>query len=162
MTETRTRILRASLLLLTISASAAGARAADAPPDLARLKFDVVTDPAKLPAAVQKAWAAKLGQPKLEVAPAGAPFQVTDVIMDPTLPGHRLINAGVSAKYAVVHYESGGVAHSRHVLVFATEGDATTIVWSRYVNHTYDDAQAFLAAIRSGDLFAPPKQGKVQ
>ena len=151
-------------IVLALIAIMAGAQPREEPPKaLASEKFDLVTDPKKLPESVQKAWAEKLGQPKLEVAPAGAPFQVTDVIMDPALPGHRLIHGGVSSKYAVVHYESGGVGHSFHVIVLTREGDKATIVWSGSPPPgAYEDAKAFLDAIRSGDLFAPPSRKGVK
>lgn len=124
------------------------------PKGLDREKLDVITDPRKLPEDVQKAWAAKLGQTSLNVAPARAPFQATDDIGDPSLPGRRLINAGVSARHAVVHFETGGVAHTRTVYVFTRDSGTATLAWSGSLSRGYEDAEEFLAAIQSGDLFA--------
>ncbi|HJW37592.1 MAG TPA: hypothetical protein VJ420_03110 [Candidatus Udaeobacter sp.] len=46
------------------------------------------------------------------VAEPGQKWNATDAIVDPTLPGKRLIWAAVGGEYYVVHYERGGIAHT--------------------------------------------------
>jgi len=78
---------------------------------------------ADLPPAVQK---------KLLMADPGKPWNATDSIIDPTLPGRRLIVAGCDARLCVVHYERGGIAFSYRILAMRLYGDAWTPVWSVY------------------------------
>jgi len=52
-----------------------------------------------------------------KLAEPGQKWNATDAIIDPTLPGKRLIWAAVGGDYYVVHYERGGIAHTFHVLV---------------------------------------------
>jgi hypothetical protein len=61
----------------------------------------------------------------------GQKWNATDAIVDPTLPGKRLIWAAVDSEYYVVHYERGGIAHTFHVLVARlTKNDAKPkVVW---------------------------------
>ena len=52
-----------------------------------------------------------------KLAEPGQKWNATDAIIDPTLPGKRLIWAAVGGEYYVVHYERGGIAHTFHILV---------------------------------------------
>jgi hypothetical protein len=85
--------------------------------------FRVVKHVAEIPAAVMTAAAQargpKLSGYKLEMADPTEPFQVTDVIVTPGLPGRRLIAAYASDDYWVLHYEVGGIAHTFHFAVFS-------------------------------------------
>src|SRR5438067_10643857 len=54
---------------------------------------------------------------KNKLAEPGQTWNATDAIIDPTLPGKRLIWAAISGDYYVVHYERGGIAHTYHILV---------------------------------------------
>lgn len=87
------------------------------------------------------------------LAEPGQKWQATDVIVDRTLPGKRLIWAAVRGGYYVVHYERGGIAHTFHVLVAKlTKGDAKPkMVWHA-VGGPLKDYAAFLDALRSGKL----------
>jgi|SRR5215831_17161887 len=50
-----------------------------------------------------------------KLAEPGEKWNATDSIIDPTLPGKRLIWAAVGGEYYVVHYERGGIAsHLSH------------------------------------------------
>jgi hypothetical protein len=87
------------------------------------------------------------------IAEPGQKWNATDVIMDPTLPGKRLIWAAVGGEYYVVHYERGGIAHTFHVLVATlTRGDAKPKVVWHAVGGPLKDYAAFLDALRSGKL----------
>jgi hypothetical protein len=87
------------------------------------------------------------------LAEPGQKWNATDVIMDPALPGKRLIWAAVGGEYYVVHYERGGIAHTFHVLVAKLTKDDTKpkVVW-RAVGGPFKDYAAFLDALRSGKL----------
>jgi hypothetical protein len=90
---------------------------------------------------------------KAGLADPGQKWQVTDVIMEPNLPGKRLIWAAVAGDYYVVHYERGGIAHSFHILVARLAKNETEpkVVW-RAVGGPFKDYAAFLEALRSGKL----------
>jgi hypothetical protein len=63
-------------------------------------------------------------QAQFEMAEPGKKFQVTDVIVEEGLPRRRLILGGVSNQQrCFIHYESGGIGHSYHLLVFDTSPD---------------------------------------
>jgi hypothetical protein len=78
-----------------------------------------------------KACAAASSGGGFELADAGQPFQVTDVVTDKKLPGKRLIWAARLPGYMVVHYETGGIAHSYHVMVVAIDSAKKAhVVWA--------------------------------
>jgi hypothetical protein len=52
-----------------------------------------------------------------KMADPGQKWNATDSIIDSTLPGKRLIWAGIGNGYCVVHYERGGIAHTYHIVV---------------------------------------------
>ena len=87
------------------------------------------------------------------IADPGQNWNPTCVIMDPTVPGKRLIWAAVGGEYYVVHYERGGIAHTYHILVAKLmKGDAKPkVVWSAD-GAPLKDYAAFLDALRSGKL----------
>ena len=87
------------------------------------------------------------------LAEPGQKWNATDSIMDPTLPGKRLIWAAVGGDYYVIHYERGGIAHTFHVLVAKlTKNDAKPKVVWRAVGGPLKDYTAFVVALRSGKL----------
>src|SRR5262245_55258718 len=73
-------------------------------------RFHEIHSTSDLPAAIVALCGSKLGDP-------GEKWNATDSILDPTLPGKRLIWAAIGGDYYVVHYERGGIAHTYHVLV---------------------------------------------
>ena len=87
------------------------------------------------------------------LAEPGQKWNATDAIVDPTLPGKRLIWAAVGGEYYVVHYERGGIAHTFHVLVarLAKNDAKPKVVWHA-VGGPLKDYAAFLDALRSGKL----------
>ena len=88
-----------------------------------------------------------------KLAEPGQKWNATDAIIDPTLPGKRLIWAAVGGDYYVVHYERGGIAHSYHILVakFA-KNDAKPKVGWRAMGGPFKDYVAFLDGLRNGKL----------
>ena len=88
-----------------------------------------------------------------KLAEPGQKWNATDAIMDPTLPGKRLIWAAVGGDYYVLHYERGGIAHTFHILVakLAKNDAKPQLVW-RAVGGPLKDYAAFLNALRSGKL----------
>jgi hypothetical protein len=90
---------------------------------------------------------------KAKLADPGQKWQATDVIMEPNLPGKRLVWGAVGGDYYVVHYERGGIAHSFHILIarLAKNDTEPKVVW-RAVGGPFKDYAAFLESLRSGKL----------
>ena len=88
-----------------------------------------------------------------KIAEPGGQWNATDAILDPTLPGKRLIWAAIGGDYYVVHYERGGIAHTFHVLVAKlTKNDAKPkVAWSA-MGGPFKDYTAFIQALRTGKL----------
>ena len=88
-----------------------------------------------------------------EMADPGQKWNATDSIIDPTLPGKRLIWAGLGDGYYVIHYERGGIAHSYHILVARLTNDAAKpkLLWSA-MGGPFDNYAGFVAALRTGNL----------
>ncbi|HEY5990947.1 MAG TPA: hypothetical protein VIU10_00060 [Candidatus Udaeobacter sp.] len=88
-----------------------------------------------------------------KLAEPGQKWNATDAIIDPTLPGRRLIWAAVGGEYCVVHYERGGIAHTFHILVAKLAKNDTNpkMVW-RAVDGPFKDYAAFVDALRTGKL----------
>jgi hypothetical protein len=88
-----------------------------------------------------------------KLAEPGKKWNATDVIIDPSLPGKRLIWAAVANDYYVVHYERGGIAHTYHILVAKlTKDDAKPKPIWRAMGGPFKDYAAFLAGLRTGKL----------
>lgn len=90
---------------------------------------------------------------KNNLAEPGGKWNATDVVMDTTLPGKRLIWAAVGGDYYVVHYERGGIAHTFHILVakLAKNDTKPKSVW-KAIGGPFKDYAAFLDALRTGKL----------
>ena len=90
---------------------------------------------------------------KGRMADPGQKWQVSDAIIDDRLPERRLIWAATDDDYYVVHYESGGFAHTYHILVARLKrGDEkATFVWHG-VGKPLKDFKAFAAAIANNKL----------
>ena len=88
-----------------------------------------------------------------EIADPGHNWNATDSIIDPSLPGKRLIWAAIGGDYDVVHYERGGIAHTFHILVAkSAKNDAKPkVAWSA-VGGPFKDYAAFIDALRTGKL----------
>jgi hypothetical protein len=114
---------------LVAHASAAATRLSDADrtalPTLVELRrVDAV------PAGVWTAFATVTTDHGSPMANPGEKWQATDVILEKDLPWRRLIFAGVSDDYCLLHYERGGIAHSFHLMLFRRDGGEWRMVWS--------------------------------
>src|SRR5436190_13538911 len=90
---------------------------------------------------------------KNKLAEPGQKWNATDAIIDPTLPGKRLIWAAISGDYYVVHYERGGIAHTFHVLVAKlAKADAKPKTLWRAMGGPFKDYAAFVNGLRTGKL----------
>lgn len=123
--------------------------------ELASEAYEYVNRTRELPDDVRRGLARQLGQDELEMADAGAPFSSTDVITEPALPGYRLILAAVGPRYSVVHFERGGIALVRRVVVFGKGAAGMSVLWDGAVSKAYPQAKDLEGAIRSGTLWRP-------
>lgn len=118
--------------LVVLAVLAPGPQATkDTSADLQRLvegrDFEPIATVAALPAPVRAELARLMRQESLRMADPGQPFQVTDVVMDRTLPGRRLILAGQAKDVVVVHYERGGFAHLYKLVVLRVADGAASV-----------------------------------
>jgi hypothetical protein len=114
----------------------------------------LVTTMHEIPAEVVKACAAASSGGGFELADAGKPFQVTDVITDEKLPGKRLDWAARIPGYMIVHYETGGIAHAYHVMVVALDLEKKAhVVWAALAKpmKSYAEFRAALIAEKLDD-----------
>jgi len=90
---------------------------------------------------------------KKKLAEPDGKWNATDSIINPSLPGKRLIWAAIGGDYYVVHYERGGIAHTFHVSVakFTKNDTDTKLVWQP-VGGPFKDYLAFVAGLRNGKL----------
>ena len=56
-------------------------------------------------------------------------------------------------KFAVVHFESGGYAASRNVVVFALTDSGVDVVWSDRIKRRLSAPIEFERALKDGTLF---------
>jgi hypothetical protein len=92
--------------------------------------YKIVRKVADLPAGIRKLYTAKGGS-RVAMADPGERFEATDVIIDPDLPGRRLIFTGVGQDRGFIHYEEGGIGHSYIVELFRLESpDLAGGLWS--------------------------------
>jgi hypothetical protein len=118
------------------SAMAAGSQATDADALSGELRahvqgerFGIVTSIRGLPLGVRDGLQTLFGSRELDIAEPGAEFQVTDVVVNPTLPIRRLVAAGCSTDHCLVYYERGGIDHTFHVALLHWTPAATRFEW---------------------------------
>jgi hypothetical protein len=70
--------------------------------------------------------------PGWQLAAPGAAWNATDAVIDPSLPGRRLIFAACDAAACVVHYERGGIAHMYLILFLMRKGSQWQAEWLAY------------------------------
>ncbi len=106
-----------------------------------------------IPKDVRDACAAVISDHVFRMAEPSQEFQVTDVIQKPNLPRRRLIWGARIPGYFVVHYESGGIAHSYHVLLVEYDENkkSAKVVWSAAAIPLKDYDQ-FVGALKAGSL----------
>lgn len=92
-------------------------------------RFGLVTSIRGLPLGVRDGLQTLFSSQTLDIAEPGAKFQVTDVMVDPTLPRRRLVAAGCSTDHCLVYYERGGIAHTWQVVLFHWTPAVTRFEW---------------------------------
>lgn len=120
-------------------------------------RFQIVTSIRGLPLGVRDELQTLFGSQTLDIAEPGAAFQVTDVIVNPTLPIRRLVAAACSIDYCLVYYERGGIAHTWQVALFHWTPAATRFEWGGTAPGgmaTIDDVRK---AILSGVIKGPAR-----
>lgn len=115
---------------LAVGQPTSGALSAALRTHLQTERFDVVTSVRGLPLGVRDLMQKMFGTASLDIAEPRGEFQVTDVVSKPGLPIRRMIAAGCSNDFhCLLYYERGGIAHTRHVMLFRWTPDATQFEW---------------------------------
>jgi hypothetical protein len=91
-------------------------------------RFGIITSIRGLPLGVRGALQTLFGSQSLDIAEAGARFQVNERSVS-SLPTRRLVTAGCSYERCLVYYERGGDRHTWHVALFHWSPDATKFEW---------------------------------
>ena len=118
-------------------------------------RFGIVTSIRGLPLGVREELQTLFGSQTLDIAEPGAEFQVTDVIVNPQLPGRRLVAAGCSTEYCLVYYERGGIAHTWHVALFYWTPAATRLEWGGTAPGSLGTIDDVRKAVLSGAVKGP-------
>lgn len=92
-----------------------------------------------------------------QMADPGGNWQATDVISESGLPPRRLIFAGLSDRYCVLHFERGGRGHSYHLALFRLTGESAQLVWSAAIGGPLRDIAKVPDALRSPGLQDDPR-----
>jgi hypothetical protein len=90
-------------------------------------RFEIVTSLRGLPLGVRDELERLFGGRGLDIAEPGGQYQVSDVVVDPTLPSRRLVAAGCSIDHCLVYYERGGLTHTWKVALFHWTPAATRL-----------------------------------
>jgi hypothetical protein len=128
---------------------------ADTRREIASEDFHAVKKVSQIPQTVIDAAGAARGEgpnvPALVIAEPGAPYQATDVISGPPLPGRRLVVAWTGDSTWILHYEAGGVAHTYHVAVFDVVEGKAKFLWQARVREKLTSVDELRTLIRHGD-----------
>jgi hypothetical protein len=120
-------------------------------------RFGIVTSIRGLPLGVRDGLQTLFGSPALNIAEPGAAFQVTDEIVDPTLPIRRLIAAGCSNDHCLVYYERGGIAHTWQVALFYWTPATTRFEWGGSAPRGLASVDDVRNAVLSGVIKGPTR-----
>jgi hypothetical protein len=120
-------------------------------------RFGVVTSIRGLPLGVRDALQTLFGSQTLAIAEPGAPFQVTDVIVDAKLPIRRLVVAGCSTDHCLVYYERGGIAHTWQAALFHWTPAVTRFEWGGAAPGGLASIDEVRSAMLSGAIKGPNK-----
>ncbi len=66
------------------------------------------------------------------LAAPGTAWNATDAVIDPSLPGRRMIVAACDAAICVLHYERGGIAHIYLIMALTRNGSEWKAIWLAY------------------------------
>ncbi len=120
-------------------------------------RFGTVTSIRGLPLGVRNGLQTLFDSQTLDIAEPGAEFQVTDVIVNPKLPGRRLVAAGCSTEYCLVYYERGGIARTWHVALFYWTPAATRFEWGGTAPGGLATIEDVRNAVLSGAIKGPAR-----
>lgn len=146
------------VVALVVTAMACGQAAATPElPDAVRARvsserFQVVGAVRGLPLGVRDELQKLFGSFALDIADPGAEFQASDSIVDPSLPSRRLVTAGCSMAYCVVHYEIGGATPSWRVAIFHWTPELTRFEWGGAAAQPLATLDELRKAILSGSI----------
>ena len=104
-----------------------------------------------IPASVRSACATIISDRKFWVADPGQPYN-EGCDADDRIPDRRLIWAARLPDRVVVHYESGGYAHSFHIIVVDFPSSPPRIAWKAAADE-YKDYGAFVRALKRNQLY---------
>jgi hypothetical protein len=104
-----------------------------------------------IPASVRSACATVISDRKFWLADPRKPYN-EGCDADDRIPDRRLIWAARLQDRFVVHYESGGLAHSFHIIVVGIASSRPRVVW-RAAAGEYKDYSTFVSALRRNRLF---------
>jgi hypothetical protein len=156
------RLVLSALVLMLVAASAVRAQSTVpvtvAAPMLAHVRderFQIVSAVRGLPLGVREELQRMFGSAAMAIADPGAPFQVTDVITDPSLPIRRLGVAGCSQDHCLVYYERGGIAHVWHAVLFHWTPEATRVVAGGIAPAGLRTVDELRSAVLAGALTGP-------
>ena len=118
-----------SVVLAAGQPTSSGALSAALRTHLQTERFDIVTSIRGLPLDVRNLMQKMFGG-TLDIAEPGTAYQATDVLVTPPLPIRRMVSAGCSRDFhCLVYYERGGIATTRHVMLFRWTPDTTRFEW---------------------------------
>jgi hypothetical protein len=100
-----------------------------------------------LPSAVKSACAAVMSDHRFQLADPGKPYNETDTDVDDRIPDRRLLWVARLPEHFVLHYESGGRAHSFHIIVVRSANSRAHVV-GRAAADVYKDYSAFVRALK--------------
>jgi hypothetical protein len=120
-------------------------------------RFGIVTSIRGLPLGVRDELQALFGSSMLDIAEPGAPFQVTDVMVNPRLPMRRLVAAGCSTDHCIVYYERGGIAHTWQAALFHWTPAATRLEFGGVAPRGLASVDEVRSAVLSGAIKGPAR-----
>jgi hypothetical protein len=84
-----------------------------------------------------------------KLASPGGAWNATDSIIDPSLPGRRMIFAACNPTICLLHYERGGVAHIVLIMSLTRERDGWKATWLAYGHPPAKNFNALRALLRN-------------
>jgi hypothetical protein len=118
-------------------------------------RFAIVTSIRGLPLGVRDALQKLFGTQTLDIAELGAEFQANGAAGSSKLPTRRLVAAGCSYDYCLVHYERGGSAPTWHVALFHWTPEATRFEWGGTAPGGLATIDEVRRAVLSGTIKGP-------
>ena len=119
--------------------------------------FQIAAATSAIPASVRTALPLIFGE-KLSMAEPGAPWQSTDVIVQPSLPIRRLQSIALSKGFCIVFYEQGGFVHTHRVAIFRLADKQATVAWTgEFAPGAAVDPASLLQAVETGQGADDPR-----